>query len=235
MGERVLDGTALPAREMAGEGQLVRSLTWLDAFWVSSGVPALVLFSIGAIAATVGNPAWVIWTVSILFGFLQSFTYAEIAGLFPGKSGGASIYGAVAWVRYGKLVAPLSVWCNWFAWSPVLAIGTSLAAGYILSILFPPDSVVNTAQITLFSLDVIKEGLTVRLNATFVLAAVLMLVVFAIQHRGILASARVQMVFAVVSLLPLIIIGLVPLVTGDIPPRSLHPVRAARATTTRAG
>ena len=215
MGERVLDATVLPAHEEAG--QLVRSLTWLDAFWVSSGVPALVLFSIGAIAATVGNPAWVIWTVSILFGFLQSFTYAEIAGLFPGKSGGASIYGAVAWVRYGKLIAPLSVWCNWFAWSPVLAIGTSLAAGYILSILFAPDSVVNTWQITLFSLDAIKDGLTVRVNVAFVLAAVLMLVVFAIQHRGILASARVQMVFAVVSLLPLIIIGLVPLLTGDIP------------------
>ena len=58
-------------------------------------------------------------------GFVQSFTYAEIAGLFPNKSGGASIYGAAAWVRYSKLIAPLSVWCNWFAWSPVLSLGCS--------------------------------------------------------------------------------------------------------------
>jgi amino acid transporter len=214
MGERLLDAAIVSGRE---EGTLTRSLTWVDAFWVSSGVPALVLFSMGAIATTVGNPAWAIWTASILLGFLQSFTYAEIAGLFPDKSGGASVYGAVAWVRYSKIVAPLSVWCNWFAWSPVLAIGTGLAAGYILSILFAPDSMVNTWQITLLSLDFIKSGLTLRVNTVFILAAVLMLAVFAIQHRGILASARIQMVFAVVSLLPLIIIGLVPLLTGDMP------------------
>lgn len=213
MSERTLDVTALPARE----GELVRSLTWRDAFWVSSGVPALVLFSIGSIAATVGNPSWAIWVVSISFGVLQSFTYAEIAGLFPNKSGGASVYGAVAWVKYSKVTAPLSVWCNWFAWSPVLAIGTGLGAGYILSILFPADSVVNTWQVTLLSLEFIEKGLTLRINATFLLAVVLMLVVFSIQHRGILASACIQMVFAVVSLLPLIIIGLVPLLTGDMP------------------
>ena len=53
---------------------------------------------------------------------------AEIAGLFPNKSGGASVYGATAWLRYSKFIAPLSVWCNWFAWSPVQATGSALAA-----------------------------------------------------------------------------------------------------------
>jgi len=51
-------------------------------------------------------------------------------GLFPNK-GGTSIYGAIAWVRYGKLIAPISVWWNWFAWSPVQAT-LALAAGYTL-------------------------------------------------------------------------------------------------------
>ncbi|CAF0744477.1 unnamed protein product [Didymodactylos carnosus] len=76
--------------------QLKRSITWLNAFWISSGVPALVLFSIGAVAGTVGNPSWFVWTLSIIIGFLQSFVYAEIAGLFPNKSGGGSVYGAIA-------------------------------------------------------------------------------------------------------------------------------------------
>src|ERR1700726_2300269 len=121
-----------------GEG-LQRGIDWTGAFWVASGVPPLVLFSIGAVAATVGKLSWIIWTASIALGFIQSFTYAEIAGLFPNKAGGTSIYGAMAWVRYGKLVAPISVWCNWFAWSPVQAIGSGLAAGYIVNGLFPPD------------------------------------------------------------------------------------------------
>ena len=103
---------------------LERGIDWTGAFWVASGVPPLVLFSIGAVAATVGELSWVIWTASIAMGFIQSFTYAEIAGLFPNKAGGTSIYGAMAWVRYGKLVAPISVWCNWFAWSPVQATGS---------------------------------------------------------------------------------------------------------------
>ena len=109
---------------------LERGIDWTGAFWVASGVPPLVLFSIGAVAATVGNLSWIVWTASIVMGFIQSFTYAEIAGLFPDKSGGTSVYGAIAWVRYGKLIAPISVWCNWFAWSPVQAIGSGLAAGH---------------------------------------------------------------------------------------------------------
>ncbi|CAF1494841.1 unnamed protein product, partial [Didymodactylos carnosus] len=195
--------------------KLKRSITWLDAFWVSSGVPALVLFSIGAIAATVGNPSWFVWTISIIIGFLQSFVYAEIAGLFPNKSGGASIYGAIAWVRYGKMLAPISVWCNWFAWSPVLAIGTGLSAGYILS-MFDSNALVNTWQFKILSLNFIKTDLSLRINSTFIIGALLMLVVFAIQHRGILSAARVQMIFAISSLLPLIILGITPLVIGNV-------------------
>ena len=36
---------------------------------------------------------------------------------------GMENYASAAWVRYSKFIAPLSVWCNWLAWTPVLAIG----------------------------------------------------------------------------------------------------------------
>lgn len=195
--------------------ELQRSISWTGAFWVSSGVPALVLFSIGGIAATIGAPSWFVWTLSIFMGFLQSFTYAEIAGLFPNKSGGASVYGAIAWVRYSKLVAPLSTWCNWFAWSPVLAIGTGLAAGYILTSLFPAGSVINSWHITLLDLGGIKEGLSLRINSTFLLGAVILLSIFTAQHYGIAKAAKIQMVMAIAALIPLVVIGVVPLITGD--------------------
>ena len=55
----------------AQNATLHRKIGWQGAFWVASGVPALVLFSIGAIAATVGKPAWMIWAISIAFGFIQ--------------------------------------------------------------------------------------------------------------------------------------------------------------------
>jgi amino acid transporter len=203
---------------------LHRKISWVGAFWVASGVPALVLFSIGSIAATVGKPSWLIWVISIMFGFIQSFSYAEIAGLFPHKSGGASVYGAIAWVRYGKLLAPLSVWCNWFAWSPVLAIGSGLAGGYILNMLFPADSLVNTWQVTLVNLGWMASGLSLRINATFILGAAILLITFAIQHRGILQAARIQMILAIAALLPLLLVGLYPIFTGDLPAQHLFPL-----------
>ena len=182
------------------------------------------LFSIGAVAATVGKLSWLIWIASIGLGFIQSFTYAEIAGLFPNKSGGTSVYGAIAWVRYSKIIAPISVWCNWFAWSPVQATGSAFAAGYILNALFAPDAVVNTWQFTLLDLGAIKSGLTLRINAVFLLGAVLMFTVKAVQDGGILRSANTTKILGIAAMIPLILIGVVPLITGDIAQANFFPL-----------
>ncbi len=203
---------------------LERGIDWTGAFWVASGVPPLVLFSIGAVAATVGKLSWVIWAASIGLGFVQSFTYAEIAGLFPNKSGGTSVYGAIAWVRYSKIIAPISVWCNWFAWSPVQATGSALAAGFILSALFAPDAAVNTWQITLLDLGSIKTGLSLRINAVFLLGAVLMFTVKFIQDGGILKSANTTKILGISAMIPLILIGVVPILTGDLVKANFFPL-----------
>ena len=203
---------------------LERDIDWTGAFWVASGVPPLVLFSIGAVAATVGKLSWVVWTVSIALGFIQSFTYAEIAGLFPNKSGGTSIYGAIAWVRYSKVIAPISVWCNWFAWSPVQATGSALAAGYILSGLFAPDAAINTWQITLLDLGSIKSGLSIRINAIFILGAIIMFSVKFIQDGGILRSANTTKILGISAMIPLILIGIVPILTGDVIKANFFPL-----------
>src|ERR1043165_8560676 len=98
--------TVSPGLVTTESGELHRAIDWRGAFWVASGVPALVLFSIGGIAGTTGKLAFLVWIVSMIMGFIQSFTYAEIAGLFAEKSGGAPIYGATAWLRYSKIIGP---------------------------------------------------------------------------------------------------------------------------------
>lgn len=202
---------------------LVRTLHWTHAFWFAAGTPALVLFSVGAIAATAGNISPLVWTISALFGFVQAFTYAEISSMYPHKSGGASVYGALAWVRYGKMLGPISVWSNWFSWSPVLAIGTGLGAGYILNLFFPADHWIQTWQITLVNLDFLKQGLSLRINSVFVLGWLLVLTVFAVQHRGVLKAANLQKILAITALAPLIIIGLVPILSGNITTENFLP------------
>ena len=258
--------TAIETLDLPRDRALHRSIDWRGAFWVASGVPALVLFSIGGIAGTVGKVAFVIWIASMIMGFIQSFTYAEIAGLFPNKSGGASIYGAAAWIRYSKLVAPLSVWCNWFAWSPVLSLGCSIAAAYVLNALAPippADSAqvlawvkanasslaadspriaewltanagktASDAMTALLSADGVAAmspairnwtlfshslgPVSFSLNAAFFIGVALMLLTFAIQHRGILGTANVQKYIGLLVIIPMLIVGVVPILTGQI-------------------
>jgi amino acid transporter len=251
----------------AGSGQMVRALDWKGAFWVAAGVPPLVLFSIGGIAGTTGKLAFAVWMISMVMGFLQSFTYAEMAGMFGNKSGGTSVYGATAWLRYSKLIAPLSVWCNWFAWSPVLSLGCAIAAGYILNALFPiplaesqqvidwvaanianytaetqsvidymaanagvtVDDAINavaaadgvTALTPWFrgyeAFNIAIPGLgTLHFNSTFLIGVALMLLILTIQHRGIASTASAQKVLAIIVLVPLLLVGLVPIFTGAI-------------------
>lgn len=251
----------------SGSGQMVRALSWKGAFWVAAGVPPLVLFSIGGIAGTTGKLAFLVWIISMCMGFLQSFTYAEMAGMFGNKSGGTSVYGATAWLRYGKLIAPLSVWCNWFAWSPVLSLGCAIAAGYILNALFPipmaesqpiidwisaniasytaetpsvvqylADNAGTTAEQAIqavasadavtaltpwfrsfeaFALTVPGLG-TLHFNSTFIIGVALMLIILFIQEKGIASTASAQKYLAVIVLVPLLLVGLVPIFTGAI-------------------
>lgn len=178
----------------------------------------------GGVAAIIGQPSWIVWIVSIGMGLIQALVYAEIAGLYPHKSGGASVYGAAAWQPYGKFIAPISVWCNWLAWSPVLALGTSLGAGYVMASLFAPDAAVNAWQIKLLDLGVVREGLTLRVNFVSIIAASFLLLTFALQHRGASVAARYQKIIGIVCLAPLLIVGLVPLLTGDLPTENLFPL-----------
>jgi amino acid transporter len=151
--------TAESARSDAGTNQLQRAIDWKGAFWVASSVPPLVLFSLGGIAGTTGRVAFLVWIISMVMGFVQSFTYAEIAGMFSSKSGGASVYGATAWLRYSKFIAPLSVWCNWFAWSPVLSLGSAIAAGYIINMLAPlPVFTEQSAEVAAWLADPANPG-----------------------------------------------------------------------------
>ena len=203
-------------------GQLKRAIDWRGAFWVASGVPPFVLFSIGGIAATVGPPSWLVWLSSIAMGFVQSFIYAEIAGLFASKAGGASVYGAAAWIRYGRWLAPFSVWVNWVAWTPVMTLAAATGASYLRGF-FAAGSPVTSWKATLLDLGFLKPGLELRLDATWAFGVALLLAAFIGQYRGILRAARIQAVVGTIVLMPLIIIGLVPVLSGRVEMANLGP------------
>ena len=104
-----------------------------------------------------------------------------------------------------------------------MAIGGGLGAGYLLSIFYGPTARINTWQITLVSLGFLKPGLTLRINATFIIGAAIVLLVWNIQHRGILGTARVQTILTVATLAPLLIVTVIPLITGDVVTKNFSP------------
>src|SRR5687767_4759228 len=53
LGEGTMSVSSATSTTANGDHALKRTINWQGAFWVASGVPALVLFSIGGIAATV--------------------------------------------------------------------------------------------------------------------------------------------------------------------------------------
>jgi amino acid transporter len=53
-------------------------------------------------------------------------------------------------------------------------------------------------------------------NSTFVVGAILMLIMFAIQHRGIASTASAQKWLAIIVLVPLLLIGIYPILNGSI-------------------
>jgi amino acid transporter len=53
-------------------------------------------------------------------------------------------------------------------------------------------------------------------NSAFFIGAILMLAVFAVQHRGILSTANVQKYVGLLVIIPMFIVGVVPLLNGNV-------------------
>ena len=201
--------------------ELVRTIRWTDAFWIASGVPALLVFSVGYIAVLDGPVSVVIWFASVLIGLAMAWVYAEMAGMFPEKSGGPPVFGAQAWKRYVRPIAPLNIWGYWFAWSPVLAIGGLIMGSYIQAEWFPGQT---------WSADwTITANFGFHLNFAFVVGAAIVLGLFWLNHFGIKESAWTQRVLAVASLVPLGLMIIVPVFQGKVNLSNLTPFTVPNA------
>jgi len=218
-----LDANLAGAHGHAGNNGMVRAVNWWQVVFIALGACALVMFSLGGISAVTGTISPLVWATSAFIGLIATFAYAEMAAMMPNKSGGTANYGATAWIRSVKFVAPMSVWGNWIAYSPILAIGSGLGAGYLLSIFIPPDHYLTSWELTLVDLSAIKSDLTIRLNMQFIVGTIIMLVIWTIQHAGILRTAYVQIALTLGGLLPLVLACFLPLIGGKVDMENFSP------------
>jgi len=118
------------------------------------------------------------------------------------------VFGAQAWKRYFRPIAPLNIWGYWFAWSPVLAIGGLLMGSYIQREWFSgQDWSADWTPTTDFG---------IHLNFAYVVGAAIIVGLYWLNHFGIKESALTQLVFGVCSLVPLGLLIIVPIFQGKI-------------------
>lgn len=194
---------------------LSREITWKDGFWIVSGGITGVLLSIGSTAATLGPPSWAIWAAATLLTFAHLFIYAEMSGMFPQRSGGTAVYAAIALKKYGKIFAPLNVWCSWLGWAPSPAIVVSIAGSYIVTGFFSDTSFARFSWV-IADLSSFLPGIVLQVNSTILSGMFVLLVAFYLQHSGVLRMARTQFLLTTLSFIPIFLLAVVPLVTGKI-------------------
>ncbi|MBV9164661.1 MAG: APC family permease [Solirubrobacterales bacterium] len=105
------------------ERQLLKSLRWWDGFTIALANPGFLMGSLlGAYGALGVIGATVLWGIAALVALLLVWIYSEPAMMFPGRSGGISLYANEGWRKYTTLVGPIATFGYWIGWSVVLAI-----------------------------------------------------------------------------------------------------------------
>ena len=103
------------SEESAG---LARTVNWKQGMFIALGVPLLIVPSLYDVEQLVWGLCIVVWTVSVLQGFVQNLAYGEMVTLFPNATGLPGCAQAVftkdnneGKIDKGKLIGAFSAWC----------------------------------------------------------------------------------------------------------------------------
>ncbi len=185
-----------------GSTALARTVSWKQGMFIALGVPLLILPSIYDVSTIVWGLCILVWTVSVLQGFVQNLAYGEMVTLFPDATG---LPGCAQSVfsdpekpggGRGRLIGAFCAWCYWFAWCPVVAIFTMMIGDYLVQ---------------MFSLDV--SGWS-AVGLYMLVGVAVVALMYVLGTRGLEGGAKVGTVLALISLIPIVIILLGALAKG---------------------
>lgn len=185
------------------ERQLLKAMSWWDGFVVALANPGFLIaalgFSIGALGTT---GAFVLWTISVCIGALQNNIYAELATMFPHKSGGIALFAHEAWRKYFTFVGPLATFGYWFAWSSVLAINGLIVGTLVQSEWFPDSSWA-------------EAGAGFDLNLAILIGIIAIVLVWLFNILGMRPAVWFSYVTGALLVIPAAVLMFLPYLTGD--------------------
>jgi amino acid transporter len=185
------------------ERQLLKAMTWWDGFVVALANPGFLIAALGGSIGALGTAgAFVLWTISSILGSLQNNIHAELAAMFPSKSGGIALYAHEAWRKYLTVIGPLSTFGYWIGWSVVLSINGFVAGALIQSQWFSGSDWASTTAGFDFSLPI-------------VIGIGLIILVWALNVFGVRPAVWFGYITGALLCIPAFVLMVFPYLTGD--------------------
>lgn len=170
---------------------LSRHIDWKGAFVIGLAGTILVTGVTGPVIAGLGSAAIPQFVITTLLGFLLCLFLAELAAMFPDRTGGAPAYAYPAflkWPRAAKHINGGTAWAYWLGWNPVIAVNMLLIATYI---------------------NALAKPFGIQFDPVL-LGSVLSILLFGIAYMGIRPGAIAGVVLAVLCIIPLIVVAVAP-------------------------
>jgi amino acid transporter len=178
-------------------------MTWWDGFVVALANPAFLIAALGSSIGALGTTgAFVLWTISITFGALQNNIHAELACMFPNKSGGIALYAHEAWRKYATFIGPLATFGYWIGWSVVLSINGLVAGTLIQAEWFSKSTWAH-------------NGAGFDLTLPILLGIILIIVVWLFNIYGVRPAVWFGYVTGALLCIPAFVLMFFPYITGD--------------------
>src|SRR3982751_6768642 len=185
------------------ERQLLKAMTWWDGFVVALANPGFLIAALGASIGALGTTgAFLLWTISICLGALQNNIHAELASMFPNKSGGVALYAHEAWRKYLTIIGPLATFGYWIGWVVVLAVNGLVVVTLVQAEWFSSATWSHTGGGFDFTLPI-------------VIGIALIVVVWLFNIFGVRPAVWFGYVTGAMLLIPAFVLMFLPYVTGD--------------------
>jgi amino acid transporter len=185
------------------ERQLLKAMTWWDGFVVALANPGFLIAALGGSIGALGTTgAFVLWSISITLGALQNNIHAELAAMFPNKSGGIALYAHEAWRKYLTLIGPLATFGYWIGWSVVLSINGLVAGSLIQAEWFSDSTWAESAG-------------TFDLNLAIAIGIGLICLVWAFNVYGVRPAVWFGYVTGALLIIPAFVLMFLPYITGE--------------------
>jgi|SRR5712691_2398924 len=168
------------------EHGLKREISWWDGVVITACMPGFILPSIGFSVSLLGGWGSVaLWLGVVTFGFLMANFYSELAAMFPHRTGGIATYIDEAVHKISRIPAVLSI--------NGILVGSYIQAAWLTSV-----------HVTVAGQDIFAP----------LVGTAMLILLWAVAISGIRPTVGITYALGILTVLPLLIVGIAPWVTG---------------------